>query len=56
VVGIDGDVKRPQTLSGDVKAEMMQRFQQQSRKSHAAVKHWLVCQWDACLKGHDDYF
>jgi hypothetical protein len=57
VVGIDGDVKGPLTLSGeDVKAEVMYWFQQQSVKSHAAVKQWLVFQCDACLRGHDEHF
>jgi hypothetical protein len=54
VVCIVGDVKGPHTFSGEgVKNEW---FQQQSRKSHAAVKHWLVRQRDSYLKGHDDYF
>jgi len=56
-VGTDGDFNGPLALSGkDVKAEVICWFQQQSGKSHAAVKQWLVCQCDACLRGHDEYF
>jgi hypothetical protein len=31
-------------------------FQQQPREFFVERIHWLVCQWDACLNAHVDYF
>jgi hypothetical protein len=43
-------------LDEDVKAAVMQWFQQQPREFFVEVIHQLACQWDACINIHGDYF
>jgi histone-lysine N-methyltransferase SETMAR len=39
----------------DIKAVVVQWFQQQPREFLDGI-HQLMCQWDACLNAHEDYF
>jgi hypothetical protein len=42
-------------LDEDVKAMVVQWFQQQVREFFVVVIHWLVLQLDICLNAHGDY-